>query len=124
MRLLTPAIDPGDECAGWEMCPKMILSLMHSVFKTLLFGSDLSKVMESESPDTSFPVVTMTLHQYTDKLPLRKIQKPDEPRRTTSEVVGKFMTFTLHSPSPSTEQWDGKKTANSWFSLGGKKNGT
>lgn len=43
--LLTPAIDHGDDCAGWEICPKMILSLMHSVFKTLLFGSDLSKVV-------------------------------------------------------------------------------
>lgn len=46
MSLLTPAIDHGDECAGWEICPKMILSLMHNVFKTLLFGSDLGKVVD------------------------------------------------------------------------------
>lgn len=131
---MAATIDPGDERAGWEICQKMILCLMHSVFKTLLCGSDLCKVVKWETPETSFPAVTMTLQQYIDKLPLREIQKPvkirgscipDKPRRIPAEVVGKSMTFTLHSLSPSTEQCDGKKMANSWFSLGGKKeNGT
>ena len=44
--LLPAAIDPGDEHAGGEICQKMILSRMHSVFKTVLCGSDLSKVVE------------------------------------------------------------------------------
>lgn len=52
----------------------MILSLMHSVLKTPLFGSDLSEVVEKEAPDPSFPMVAMTLQQYIDKFLLRKIQ--------------------------------------------------
>lgn len=43
--LWIPGIVHGDECEGWEICQKVISSLMHSVFKTPIFGSECSKVV-------------------------------------------------------------------------------
>lgn len=107
-----------------------ILPLVLSMFKAAV-GSAIGKTM-SRKPRPFYPLETMTERWYVDEPPLRKIEKPvtlsgcctpDEPRRRTLNLAGRFTTFIGHSPSPGTQHVS-RKLPTRGFSLGNRRMGS